>query len=243
MNQLYQKSQTWFAVLWIGIYVIGSSVADELSRRIGFEKSVTLIFEAAVLTVLLLFLKKNGLTRDYGLCRPAYPASRFLYFIPLALLSSVNLWFGAQINRPAGETLCYILSMLLVGFVEELIFRGLLFRALSRENVKTAVVVSSVTFGIGHLVNLINGSNTDLAAGICQVCYAVAVGFLFVILFYRGKSLWPCILAHGILNSLSVFAREELASRYQIPVSAALIVLSLGYALILMKTLPKQAGR
>lgn len=38
--------------------------------------------------------------------------------------------------------------MLCVGFLEEVIFRGLLFTAIAKDTIKTAVVLSSVTFGI-----------------------------------------------------------------------------------------------
>lgn len=40
--------------------------------------------------------------------------------------------------------------MLCVGFLEEMIFRGLLFEAIAKENVKKAIIISSVTFGIRH---------------------------------------------------------------------------------------------
>ncbi len=54
------------------------------------------------------------------------------------------------------EMLCHICLMLCVGFIEEVIFRGLLFRAIAKDNVKTAIIISSITFGTGHLLNLIN---------------------------------------------------------------------------------------
>ena len=43
--------------------------------------------------------------------------------------------------------------MLCVGFMEEVIFRGLLFKAIAKDNAKMAIVISSVTFGLGHVLN------------------------------------------------------------------------------------------
>ncbi|MBD5536303.1 MAG: CPBP family intramembrane metalloprotease [Lachnospiraceae bacterium] len=60
-----------------------------------------------------------------------------------------------------------------VGFIEEVIFRGFLFKALAENNVKSAVIISSVTFGLGHLVNLFNGSGMDLINNLCQICFAI----------------------------------------------------------------------
>ena len=48
-------------------------------------------------------------------------------------------------------------------------FRGLLFTAIAKDNVKSAVVISSVTFGIGHIINLFNGSGMDLAGNMNMV--------------------------------------------------------------------------
>jgi membrane protease YdiL (CAAX protease family) len=80
-----------------------------------------------------------------------------LYYLPVLLLLTANLWYGVTLNVGAVETALYILAMFCVGFLEEIIFRGLLYRALRRDNVKVAVIVSSVTFGMGHIINLING--------------------------------------------------------------------------------------
>ena len=64
--------------------------------------------------------------------------------------------------------------MINIGFLEEIIFRGFLFKMLEKDNVKTAIIVSSITFGMGHIVNLLNGA--DLVPTLLQVCYALAIG-------------------------------------------------------------------
>ena len=133
----------------------------------------------------------------------------YLYFLPLLLIVSVNLWDG--INT-VGEICFHVLTMLNVGFIEEVIFRGFLFRMMEKDNLKSAMAVSSLTFGIGHIVNLFSGA--DLIPTLLQVCYAVALGYLFVIIFYRSKSLIPCILTHAAINALSIFHEEGSASLY-----------------------------
>lgn len=39
-------------------------------------------------------------------------SSVYLYFIPLAVIASVNLWNGVIMNYSSGETMQYIISML-----------------------------------------------------------------------------------------------------------------------------------
>ena len=239
MNSLYKKNETWFAVLFIIIYVVGMSIADNLSKSVGIGKSITTLFCIILSCVIVLFIQKNKLFTYYGLCKSDLPAKKVLYYFPLFIIGTVNLWFGVKMNFTPIETLFYVLSMLFVGFLEEIIFRGFLFKSMCKNNVKTAIVVSSLTFGIGHIVNLVNGSGAELMDNFCQVCYAVAIGFLFVTLFFRGKSLWPCIIMHSVFNLLSAFSNKEMAEIYRIPIAITLIVISLGYSLFLIKRTPK----
>ena len=129
--------------------------------------------------------------------------------------------------------------MLCVGFLEEVIFRGLLFKAIVRGNIRSAVIISSVTFGIGHIINLFNGSGMDLVGNLCQIAFAVAVGFLLVTIFYRGGSLLPCIIVHSAINTIGTFANDKaVAAEMHIIHLAILIVITVAYTLVLIKTLP-----
>ena len=232
LKKLYDKSKIWFAIAWIIAYCVLLSVGDTLSALIGIDKSVTLAIGILLSAVLLLFLKKNGLFNDYGLCVPKTSAKSMLYYIPILVMLTANLWYGVALNYGALETVLYILSMLCVGFLEEVIFRGLLFEAMRRDSVKAAIIVSSVTFGIGHIINLINGSGAELLPNLLQVIYATSAGFMFVMMYYKSKSLVVCIAAHGLFNALSVFANEANASaEMRILTSVLLTVITGTYAL------------
>ncbi len=206
MTKLFEKNKLTFALVWIGAYVILASLADSLSDSLGISKIITVPLLLAMALALTVWMRKEGLTANFGLCAFRGNPRDYLWFLPLVLLLTVNLWQGIRWNLSPLETLLYIASMLLVGFLEELIFRGLLFKAMLESGVTSAVIVSSLTFGMGHIVNLLNGA--EFLPTLLQVLYAVAIGFLFTLLFYKGKSLWPCILTHGIFNSLSVFSVE-----------------------------------
>lgn len=238
MTKLYNKNPLIFALVWIGIYIVGTSLLEELSRTIGLEKSLTAVFHLLCSLLLLLWLKKQGLFVEYGLCRSKYPANRFLYYIPLMIAASCNLWLGLRLNLSPLESGFYVLSMLCVGFLEEIIFRGFLFKAMSRDNIKSAIIVSSVTFGIGHIINLFNGSGMALLPNLCQVVYAIAFGFLFVTIFHRGGSLLPCIATHSAVNALSAFAVEPETAAGEIVTALILTAIGLAYTLILLKSMP-----
>lgn len=234
LKKLYGKSQLVFSIAWILGYVVLVSAGDNISEDLGISKIVTLPILIALSAILYFFVRKNGWMEKYGLCKPQLPAAKMLFYVPLLVLLTANLWYGVRLNQSLLETLLYILSMFCVGFLEEMIFRGLLFQAMAKDGVKSAIIVSSVTFGIGHIVNLINGSGAQLLPNLLQVMYAVAIGFAFVMIYRKTKSLMPCILVHSIFNGLSAFANEAaMTPQRQIVSGILLTVIGGGYALYL----------
>lgn len=231
LKWLYNKSEIWFAVAWIVAYCVLASIGDNVSDGLGMMKCVTLPILTVLSVILYLFVKKNGLSEKYGLCKPKIPASKMLFYIPLAVLLTANFWFGFAMNASPIETALYVLSMLLVGFLEEMIFRGFLFCAMAKNGVRSAIIVSSVTFGIGHMINLVNGSGAELLPNILQVIYAVAVGFAFVMIYYKTGSLFSCIFTHSLFNAASAFSNEAAITDEKNIVSAVLIaVIAAAYA-------------
>ena len=241
LKKLYEKSGIWFSVAWIVAYVILASAGDRLSEALGIAKSITLPILLVLSTILYFFVRKNGLAEKYGLCKPRIPAARMLFYAPLLILLTANLWYGVRLNQPLTETVLYILSMFCVGFLEEMIFRGFLFQAMAENGVRSAIAVSSITFGIGHIVNLINGSGAELQPNLLQVMYAAAVGFAFVMIYYKTKSLLPCILVHSVFNGLSAFANEaDMTQQRQIVSGVLLAAIAGGYALYLALALKEE---
>ena len=232
LEKLYRKSEIWYAIVWIIAYVVFASLGDNLSAEIGVLKIITLPILLVLSMVLFIFVVKNGLSVKYGLCKPQLPSNQMLYYIPLIVLLTANLWYGVALNTSILETILYILSMFCVGFLEEIIFRGFLFKMMEKDNVRTAIIVSSVTFGIGHIINLLNGA--DILPTLMQIVYATAAGYLFVTIFYKSKSLWPCIITHILVNSLSIFnGTENVISIWIAP--AFLTIVSILYSVYINK--------
>lgn len=240
MKKLYEKNELTFAIIWIVFYCVLQSLANSLNEIIGIEYSVSAIFCILQTVILFAFLQKNGLSKRYGLCKSPVPARSFLYYLPLLFLATGNLWNGVALNYSWMGIVCHVAAMLCVGFLEEMIFRGLLFEAIAKENVKRAIIISSVTFGIGHIINLLNGMN--LTENLCQIIFAIAVGFLFVTIYYRGGSLLPCIITHSAINSLNTFANEAgFTEEQQIAHIVSLIAVTVSYTVVLTKTLPEKS--
>ena len=219
MNKLYKKNEVTFAIIMIVIYVIGTSVAESISASIGVEKLVPAIFHVLFTAVIFGWIKRNGLMEKYGLVLPRYSLKYVWYYFPLILIACFGLFAGFEIQYSVVETILFVISMLCVGFLEEIIFRGFLFVGMSKSNLKSAIIVSSITFGIGHIVNLFNGQ--DMLNTVMQIVFAIAVGFALVVLFYKGKSLLPCIIFHGLNNALSAIEKSNTEVAKMLSISEA----------------------
>lgn len=232
MKRIYEKNEVTFSIIWILIYVITMSMADYFSYLVGIEKVFTMPLSITLVTILLIWINKEKVSSRYGLTKGCFPQKAYLYFIPLIVTVSVNFWGGVRIQYTILETVLYVISMLSVGIIEEIIFRGFLFKALSKDNVKVAIIVSSLTFGFGHIINLVSGA--ELLPTLLQIAYATAAGFSFTIIFYKSGSLLPCIIAHSVMNATSVFACN-MGVIMDIITAVVLIVIFMGYALWILK--------
>ncbi|MBQ4425031.1 MAG: CPBP family intramembrane metalloprotease [Lachnospiraceae bacterium] len=231
MKKLYEKSEITFAILWIVIYTVGMGI---LQNQFGLDSLWHMLGLAVISAAMFLFVKRNGLTEKYGLAGWAKNSKAMLWFIPLWILSCLNLLSGFRPDYPVPGLIWAAVSMALVGFAEELLFRGFLFKAMLKDgNVKAAVIVSSVTFGLGHIMNLFTGQ--DLVETLNQVVFAVAVGFVFTFVFYKSGSLLPGILAHSFIDVSSVFAADEGSKLLNLILHIGIIVLSAAYCFYLAK--------
>ena len=214
MKTLYEKNELTFSLVWIGLYVIVMNIAlqfcggfDDLAGKTVSQVLVPVICICILAVVSTVWILRNGLSEKYGLCRFQGNCKLFLYFIPLIIMSCVNLKNGLGLTAPLAVALLMMVNLAVAGYVEEILFRGFLFRCLAKDNLRSAIIVSAITFGAGHIVNLAN--TADTLRVLLQVCYAIVIGFLYTIVVYKGGSLWPCIASHMFVNGSSTFALEQ----------------------------------
>ena len=98
MKKFYEKSELGFALVWIGIYCVGMSVFDEISRSIGVESCASAVFAVATGMFLYFWLKKQDKLEHFGLCKATAPAKAFLFYIPLIVITGENLWGGVAMQ-------------------------------------------------------------------------------------------------------------------------------------------------
>ena len=235
MTRLYQKDERLFSLVWIGLYVLGLSMGHFLSPSPRADSPTRAIVCAAMAAALVGWIVRNGLRGKYGLIGVRGDLQRFFYFLPLIVIASANLWGGLAFNLPLSEALWGVVALLCASVAEEILFRGFLFRALYTKHVPGAAILSSAAFALMHALNFFNGAPT--LAILLQIGYAGAIGYLLAVLAKQSKSLIPGMIAHGVLNMTSLWAREP-AMNVQLIMAGTVICISLLYAQWLLRKYP-----
>lgn len=92
---------------------------------------------------------------------------------------------------------------LIAGTGEELMFRGTVIQSFAeaRAPLWLQIVAGSLLFGLAHLGWAVIAGNvaTGLAAALSTTISGLVLSALFI---WSGRSLWPCILAHALINLL-----------------------------------------
>ena len=109
----------------------------------------------------------------------------------------INLSFGiAQISIL--QFAIFFVVAGLIGFVEEVFFRGLILRAIAPLGLWRAATISSVIFGVAHSLNILSGSNP--VSTLLQIGYALAIGFAFAAVTLRTGVIWPLVIIHALID-------------------------------------------
>ena len=204
MKKLYEKKPVLFAVLFIVLYC---AVTIPIRGEYGDGSIQSLLGLTVVAAAIAVVSSLIPLWKRLGVSAKPQNVRLCLCFLPMILLATGNVWDGFVMHYNGAALWYAIGSMALVGFVEEMIFRAFLFRALLRKDgPRVAVIVSAVTFGIGHIVNLLAG--IAIVENLIMIIFAVAWGFVFTMVYYKSGSLWLCILVHAAVDVLSVIAAE-----------------------------------
>ena len=205
MRKLYEKKEILFAVLWIVAYCI---ILGTIRGNFGDESLFMLLALIVFAAGIVFFVKANHLEAKYGLDGWPKDMKRYLFFIPMWILATGNIWDGFAPSYQGISLIYAVLSMILVGFVEEMLFRGFLFRAMiGKDKTIVAIVVSALTFGIGHIINLFTGQASFET--VIQIIFAISWGFILTMVCYKSGSIIPCIIAHSMIDALSLFGADN----------------------------------
>lgn len=132
MVTLQEKYPIWHAVAWIAIYVVTVNVGDWLSEMAGEPNSVTSALLVLLSLWLVVDLRRRGWLAYYGVRKMRREDFQsVLLYLPLLLVVSLQFTKGIKADLTTTAVLLIVVLMVCVGFLEELIFRGMLLRGSS----------------------------------------------------------------------------------------------------------------
>ena len=122
MKKLYEKNELTFALVWIGLYVVVMNIAlqfcggfDDLASKTALQVLVPVICICVLAVISTVWIIQNGLSGKYGLCRFKGTGRHFLYFIPMIIMSCVNLKNGLGLNAPGAVVLLMMVNLAVGG--------------------------------------------------------------------------------------------------------------------------------
>jgi len=128
MKKFLEKNELFLSLSLIILYVVINSYCMQSFGLYSYKSSIINTVFSIFLIILMIILKR---TSYYGITKVTN-LKEYLYFIPLLLIISVNLWNGINISNKINEIVFYIITMLNIGFIEEIIFRGFLFKMMAK---------------------------------------------------------------------------------------------------------------
>jgi len=236
MIKVMEKNSVRLALIWIAIYVMLVNIGGIISEEIGIMDSATGVILVLFSLLLLKYLKKNKWIEKFGIRKiTKADMQKTLFYLPLVVLALLQFVNGIKSPLSSVTLLTTCLLMIGVGFVEELIFRGFLLEAIwNKSGMNRAVVISGITFGFGHFINLFRGYGyVDL---LTQILTASVIGIVLALLVAITKNIVPGILFHIVFN-ISGTLSNEVSGLQEIYTLLAILVICAGYLVYLVKTM------
>ncbi len=161
---------------------------DATWRMLTVPVAATLLFTVAVITALRWW---RPVWRDDR------PVRSWVIVVPIVMVVSIVLVtdYGGLADRGWVFTLLLLLSTMLIGFSEELMFRGVgvvTFRGNGYREGKVALW-STIIFGVAHLANL----SSEGLRTLVQVVATIIAGYFLYLIRRRTGGILAAALVHG----------------------------------------------
>ncbi len=212
------KLKTFFiSLLWGLLIILFPVVSAVIAAVLGLDSIQTLFLQGGFMLLGLLppcimLISGRWSAKELSLAKPQREGCRsVLYFLPFLLLLVPASVRGFDV-KSAEYLLGNLFMYTAVGVAEELYFRGIVPRFLSKAfSQKAVVVLSTLIFGIGHVATAFAASSALEVA--LTVVNALLFGLVTIALSRIVKSIIPGMALHFLFNfetKITVIAGNEL---------------------------------
>ncbi|RJX25524.1 MAG: CPBP family intramembrane metalloprotease [Acholeplasma sp.] len=227
------KEKIIIAILIICVIVFQFINVSEL----GYMKDVDMIrhsvirFFSGILLLYLLFKFGYQHVLKFKMSRHSFYAMIPALLIAINNFPIISFLDGrAQLTEPNYRVVLFLIECFSIGFLEELIFRGILllflFQAFShiKYRVFITILISSLVFGLFHITNVFEGA--PLSSTILQIGYSFLMGILWASIYMKTGNLWFSMVLHALYNFFGqvMFYLGTVDGRYD-PITIAVTVI------------------
>lgn len=200
-----------------GVYKLSGLLLNSLNNDFLADFLQQGIFAVMVFLSVLVLRKTWIYHSDLRKLKVGWTAG-LVMLIPLSAAALQAFAMISDISVTGFELILFVARMLLIGFCEEALFRGLIqndFHNIFGENstlrVFLGVICGALCFGAIHLGNALK-PEVSLSAAAVQSVFTFFSGILFATVYFRtGKNLWFVVLVHAIDDFFAFIAAGRLS--------------------------------
>lgn len=167
----------------------------EFEQAISSIKTAEILYLALALVLAITLISVFGWWREVGFNRPMSRRNLILLWFPL-LVIALTLYGGVRVSGPFFLS-AILIAVSLESIGSEMLFRGVMWRALAPSGLFRAVIVTSMLSGGLTLVRTL--SSGPWPEAIYLTLTATCGGFTYAAIRWRTASLWPVIAIHLVL--------------------------------------------
>ena len=130
----------------------------------------------------------------------------FMMIIAIAVVA-LEISIGYDIKQPLRVKIAGVITLLSIGWAEEMIARVVIFGSLLRFGTRFAVVTSSVIFGLMHINVYL--PDWDGWSAYWHVMMATGFGLFICALFIATRSYWVVVIVHALSDWTVVFDKKN----------------------------------
>ncbi len=204
------------AWLFLGFFRLASDEVIVMLRAtmIRFALATIFIFGLYIKGYFVFHSENKSLKTTWWLIIPALLIS--INNFPWHILYQGDLTLTVNV----GTIILFLIECFSVGLFEEILFRYLIFIVImqhldmTKKNIFIAMVITSIVFGLFHLINLFSGAG--LGTTIQQVGYTTVLGLMWSMTFFITRNIWVPIILHTTYNFFGIIAFRygTIESRY-----------------------------
>ncbi|QQZ09005.1 CPBP family intramembrane glutamic endopeptidase [Heyndrickxia vini] len=205
------KKNSYLVLILYSIFLTFTvSFFSALSAILHTSEKGMIVIQILAFSLMAIFFTRQIIKNHTSLKKLGFSLKNIDYriFIMLGVIILVQpMMLGIDVTISLSVLMLTVVQMILVGYTEELLFRGIFFLKLKDKGPVLYVLFSSLVFSLLHSASAIN-PETGSTLVILQVVNAFLLGIVFALTFFITKKILIVMLAHTFFNIFASISNQ-----------------------------------